>query len=136
MSTTATLEAPTIIGAYNVKGTVGHVGMPGAPIMHFNLVVVPSAHKVSGVAEITQAIQGPSGHIVVHVDGRIGKALEGQVTQLVELRGTYVQTVPPPAIGAYLADFVSVLAVNGDWKGMGWFSYATNFVDNAPVAKT
>ena len=125
-----------MIGAYNVKGIVGHIRLQGAPIMHFNLVVVPGAHKVSGLVEITQAIPGPSSHIVVQVEGRIGAAAEGPVTQLVELRGTYVQTVPPPAIGAFLADFTSTLAINGEWKGRGWFNYATHFVDNVPVEKT
>ena len=125
-----------MIGAYNVKGTVGNVGMPGAPILHFNLVVVPSAHKASGVVEIAQAIAGPSGHIMLQVDGRIGAAVDGPVTKLVELKGTYVQTVPPPAIGAYLADFASTLAINDAWEGKGWFSYGTNFVENLPVKKS
>lgn len=46
--------------------------MPGAPIMHFSLVVVPGAHTASGTVEITQALASTNGVIVVtNVTGQI-----------------------------------------------------------------
>lgn len=41
-----------LLGAYLEKGTIGDVGMLGAPILSFALVVVPGQHKVSGTAQV------------------------------------------------------------------------------------
>lgn len=126
------MENP-MIGAYNAKGTIGNAGMPGAPIANFNLVVVPSQHTVSGTVVITQAIQGPDSHIVVQVTGKIYAAGLGKYTQLVSLQGQYVQTVPPPAIGAFLADFNAHMAIDASWNGVGGFSYWQHDIENVPV---
>ncbi|PZR12183.1 MAG: hypothetical protein DI539_20180 [Flavobacterium psychrophilum] len=134
---TATAEKPTskLIGAYLVNGTMGNVGMPGAPIMHFSLVVVPSTNSVSGTVEITQAILG--GDIVVrNVTGTIRATGFGSVTQVVALEGQYVQSVPPPAIGSYLADFSAHMAIDNNWNGKGGFSYANHNVENVDVRKS
>lgn len=45
-----------LLGAYLEKGTIGDVGMLGAPILSFALVVVPGQHKVTGTVQITQAV--------------------------------------------------------------------------------
>lgn len=122
-----------IIGAYLAQGTIGNVGMPGAPIAHFNLVVVPSEHSVSGTVIITQAIQGSNSNITVNVTGKIYAAGLGQYTQLVSMSGQYVQTVPPPAIGAFLADFNAHMAIDNSWNGVGGFSYWQHDIENVPV---
>ncbi|MHA3789464.1 DUF1842 domain-containing protein [Flavobacterium hauense] len=135
---TATAEKATskLIGAYLVNGTMGNVGMPGAPIVHFSLVVVPSANSVSGTVEITQAI-GSSGNIVVrNVKGSIRSTGYGSVTQVVSLEGQYVQSVPPPAIGSYLADFSAHMAIDNNWNGKGGFSYANHDIENVDVKKS
>jgi hypothetical protein len=137
MSATATAEKATskLIGAYLVNGTMGNVGMPGAPIMHFSLVVVPSANSVSGTVEITQAVAG--GTIVVkNVKGSIRATGYGSVTQVVSLEGQYVQSVPPPAIGSYLADFSAHMAIDNNWNGKGGFSYGNHDVENVDVKKS
>lgn len=134
MSATAE-KTSKLIGAYLVNGKMGNVGMPGAPIMHFSLIVVPSTNSVSGTVEITQATA--SGNVVVrNVTGQIRATGYGKVTQVVSLSGQYVQSVPPPAIGSYLADFSANMAIDNDWNGSGGFSYANHDVENVPVTKS
>ncbi|MFH7004426.1 DUF1842 domain-containing protein [Flavobacterium bizetiae] len=123
-----------LAGAYLAKGTIGNVGTPGAPIATFSLVVVPSQHSVSGTVVITQAIPGPDSHIVVSVTGKIYATGIGNVTQVVSLQGKYVHSVPPPAIGSFLANFDAHLAIDNAWNGNGGFSYFNHTVENVPVA--
>jgi len=122
-----------LAGAYLAKGTIGNVGMPGAPVASFSLVVVPSQHSVSGTVVITQAVQGPDSHIVVPVTGKIFATGIGNVTQVVGLRGQYVHAVPPPAIGSFLANFDAHLAIDNEWNGTGGFSYFGHNVEDVPV---
>lgn len=123
-----------LAGAYLAKGTIGNVGTPGAPVATFSLVVVPSQHSVSGTVVITQAISGPDSRIVVQVTGKIYSTGLGQYTQVVSLQGQYVHSVPPPAIGSFLADFNAHLAIDNAWNGTGGFSYYGHNVENVPVA--
>ena len=122
-----------LAGAYLAKGTIGNVGMPGAPVASFSLVVVPSQHSVSGTVVITQAIQGPDSRIVVEVTGKIYSTGIGKVTQVVGLKGQYIHSVPPPAIGSFLANFDAHLAIDNEWNGTGGFSYFGHNIENAPV---
>lgn len=122
-----------LAGAYLAKGTIGNVGMPGAPVAAFSLVVVPSQNSVSGTVVITQAIQGPDSHIVVPVKGKIFATGFGNITKVVSLHGQYVHSVPPPAIGSFLADFDAHLAIDNEWNGTGGFSYFGHNVENVPV---
>ena len=122
-----------LTGAYLAKGTIGNVGLPGAPVASFSLVVVPSQHSVSGTVVITQAIQGPDSHIVVPVTGKIFATGIGKITQVVSLKGQYVHSVPPPAIGSFLANFDAHLAIDNEWNGTGGFSYFGHSVENVPV---
>ncbi|MES2574657.1 MAG: DUF1842 domain-containing protein [Bacteroidota bacterium] len=126
--------ADLLAGAYLAKGTIGNVGTPGAPIATFSLVVVPSQNSVTGTVVITQAVSGPDSHIVVQVKGKIYAAGLGKFTQVVSLQGQYVHSFPPPAIGAFLADFDAHLAVDNAWNGTGGFSYYQHNVENVPVA--
>ncbi|MCI9843768.1 DUF1842 domain-containing protein [Flavobacterium pectinovorum] len=126
--------ADLLAGAYLAKGTIGNVGTPGAPVATFSLVVVPSQHSVTGTVVITQAVNGPDSHIVVQVKGRIYSTGFGNYTQVVSLQGQYVQSFPPPAIGAFLADFNAHLAIDNAWNGIGGFSYYQHQIENVPVA--
>ena len=121
-------------GAYLAEGTIGNVGMSGAPIATFSLVVVPSQHTVSGTVVITQAVNGPDSHIVVSVKGKIYATGFGQFTQVVSLHGQYVQSFTPPAIGSFLADFDAHFAIDNAWNGTGGFSYFNHQIENVPVA--
>ena len=125
--------ADLLAGAYLAKGTIGNVGTPGAPIATFSLVVVPSQHSVSGTVVITQAVNGPDSHIVVPVKGRIYATGFGNFTKVVSLQGEYVQSFPPPAIGAFLAEFDAHLAIDNEWNGTGGFSYWRHSIENVPV---
>ncbi|WP_299836511.1 DUF1842 domain-containing protein [uncultured Tenacibaculum sp.] len=129
----ATLKEPKSLldTAYLTKGTIGNVGMPGAPIAHFSLVVSPEQGTVSGIVEITQAIDRPT--IKVNVAGRLRHTGYGNITQIVSLDGEYVVTVPPPAIGSYLEKFNAYLDVDNSWNGTGGFSFGFQKVENVPV---
>lgn len=128
------VASKTLAGAYLTNGTIGNVGMPGAPIAHFSLVVVPSANSVSGTVEITQAIDGPQSEIVVkNVKGQIRSTGYGKVTKVVSLEGEYLVSVPAPAIGTYLVKFTAHMAIDNEWNGQGGFTYGDNDIDDVPV---
>jgi len=122
-------EINPIVGAYLVKGTIGNCGMPGAPIVHFALVVTPFNHQVTGSVQITQATQ--NGGYSGQVHGTLYATGFGSVTQVVALTGSIHGDGPMPmeiAFGAHLA-------INGDWNGTGGFEYANVHVENVPVAR-
>jgi hypothetical protein len=129
----ATLKEPKslIESAYLTKGTIGNVGMPGAPIAHFSLVVNAASGTVSGMVEITQAID--SAPIEVKVTGTVRATGFGEVTKIVSLSGEYVVSVPPPAIGSYLQKFEAHMDINNEWNGTGGFSYGSHNINNVPV---
>ena len=126
---TLTAEKSALIGAYNAIGTLGNVGMPGAPIMHFNLVVVPSRNSVSGSVEIIQAIAPPNGQLSIqNVKGQIRATGYGNVEQIVALEGDYT-------IGAseVLYSFKASMNLKMDWEGSGSFTYGEQTIENVPV---
>ncbi len=128
------VKPKSIAEAYLTKGTIGNIGMPGAPVAHFSLVVVPSTNSVSGTVEITQAIAGPESNVVVsNVKGQIRATGYGKVTKVVSLEGEYLVSVPPPAIGSYLSKFTAHMAIDNNWNGQGGFSYGNNDVEDVPV---
>lgn len=128
---TKTSLSPVIAGTYLTKGTIGNSGLPGAPIAHFSLVVTPSANKVSGMVEITQAINAKS--ITVQVHGTIRATGFGKVTKIVNLEGKYIYSFPPPAIGSILEDFTAYMDIDDSWNGNGGFSYGGRTVNDVPV---
>lgn len=116
-----------LAGAYLAKGTIGNVGMPGAPIVHFSLVVVPSQNSVNGAVQITQATQ--NGNYQGQVSGKIFATGFGTTTQVVSLRGNvHSDGVTPIEI-----PFEAHLALDGSWNGTGGFAYANTHVENVPV---
>lgn len=116
-----------LAGAYLAKGTIGNVGMPGAPILHFSLVVVPSQNSVNGAVQITQATQ--NGNYQGQVSGKIFATGFGTTTQVVSLRGNvHSDGVTPIEI-----PLEAHLALDGSWNGTGGFAYANTHVENVPV---
>lgn len=122
------------LGFYQVKLQVGHEGMPGAPILHLTLGVNASTGEVAGTAEITQALPPPYGSTVIpQVAGRIFQTDFGDNKLLVHVTGQYLVSVPPPAIGTYLADFSAALAVDKSWDGRGSFAYNRHVIADCAV---
>jgi hypothetical protein len=123
------------IDTYFVKGEAGDIGMPGAPILHFSLLVVVGSGLVSGHVKITQALPPPHGAIALPVSGHIHALGLPPAHNVVTLEGTYLQSFLPPAIGSILEHFSSVFSVNGEWNGHGSFTYGGHTVANVPVKK-
>lgn len=124
------------VGLYPVKLVVTKEGLMGAPTLTLNLLVYAPAGTVSGDAIITQAVTPPGGYThVPQVTGAIHHTGLGKDTQLVSLSGQYVQSVPPPAIGSFLANFTAALAVDANWNGRGTFTYANHTIADATVKK-
>lgn len=122
------------IGLYLLSIEAGNAGMPGAPILHFQGTVNAPTGAINGHAEITQALPPPDGVIEIpHVTGRIRHLGLGPDKRVVSLEGTYVVSVPPPAIGSYLAKFSAVLVVDAEWRGTGEFTYNGHVVRDVPV---
>lgn len=129
----ASIEEPKTLleSAYLAKGTIGNIGMPGAPLAYFSLVISPEQGKVSGIVEITQVIDKPS--IKVNVTGSIRNTTYGHVTKIVTIHGEYIVSVPPPAIGSYLEKFSAYVDINDEWNGTGGFSYGNQKIEEVPV---
>ncbi|WP_242008114.1 DUF1842 domain-containing protein [Sphingomonas ginsenosidivorax] len=122
------------VGYYIVKLLVQHEGFMGAPVLHLDLGVNAVTGQVMGSAQITQALPPPYGNTVIPtVTGAILHTGFGEDTLLVHLTGDYVVSVPPPAIGSYLAHFSAALAVSKDWNGRGSFSYAHQVITGCTV---
>ncbi|KQN77078.1 hypothetical protein ASF04_24810 [Duganella sp. Leaf61] len=124
----STVQNP-FAGAYLVKGTIGNVGTPGAPIVTFAVVVVPSTHSVTGSVHVTQAVE--NGSYTGQVSGTIYATGFGNVTQVVALNGA----IRPDSPSTVVLPFEAQLAINGEWNGTGGFNYANVHVENVPVAR-
>lgn len=121
---------------YRVTGTAGNAGLPGAPILHFDLLVHASTGSVSGQANITQAIAPPNNNILItNVTGQVRQLGfgTGPATQVVSLHGTYGQPGPPPTTFIILEQFSAHFATNGSWDGRGGFDYGGHKVSDVPV---
>ena len=44
-------------------------------------------------------------------------------------------SVPPPAIGSYLAHFSAALAVDAEWNGVGTYTYGNHTITHGTVSK-
>ncbi|MCL6485899.1 MAG: DUF1842 domain-containing protein [Janthinobacterium lividum] len=114
----------------------GNLGLPGAPILNLALFYHPDDGSVSGEALITQSIAPPHGRVVIRpVSGPVHGLGLGKATRVFSLTGEYVVSVPPPAIGSYLAKFEATFVTDNNWSGHGSFSYGNQKIDNVPIAK-
>lgn len=124
----------TATGYYVVKLFIERPGLVGAPALSLNLGVDAASGKVTGVGEITQALPPPYGEITIHqITGEIFQTGFGEDNRLVHLNGQYLVSVPPPAIGTYLAQFSAALAVDASWNGSGSFQYGASTVAGCTV---
>jgi hypothetical protein len=122
------------VGYYQVKLQVQHEGFAGAPVLHLDLGVNAGTGQVVGSAQITQALPPPHDTTVIPmVAGSILHTGLGGDTLLVHLTGAYVVPLLPPAIGSYLVQFSTALAVSADWNGKGSFSYANHVITDCTV---
>jgi hypothetical protein len=124
------------LAVYLIQGSAGNVGMPGAPILTFSLLVNAATGKISGHASITQAVAPPNGNIQIsNVTGQVRKLGfgSGSITQLVSLEGTYEQAGPPPTEYIVLRQFRAHFATDAQWNGNGGFEYGSNHVEGVPV---
>lgn len=123
------------IDTYLAKVVVGNQDLPGAPLLHVAALVVVPTGLISGHARITQALPPPNDDVHINnLTGSIHALGFGGGLRVVTLKGTYLQTFPPPAIGEVLEQFSAVLILQTDeWDGVGGFTYGTNHVDDVPV---
>lgn len=127
----------TKLGTYLVTGEAGNENMPGAPLLHFALLVVSSTGKVSGHAMITQAVAAPYNEKrISEITGQVRATGLGPVTKVVTLSGTYFDPLPPPAIGIIEIPFEATFAVNNEWVGRGSFSCGSTHAEDVPVHPT
>ncbi|MEO8535828.1 MAG: DUF1842 domain-containing protein [Flavobacterium sp.] len=118
---------------YLVKGTIGNVEIPGAPLASFTLEVLPLKNSVKGTVVITQAVNMLESDIVVQVKGKIHATGFGPFTKVVSLQGQYVQSYSPLEKASFLADFDAHFAIDNVWNGIGGFSCYNYQIENEPV---
>jgi hypothetical protein len=122
------------LGTYLVNGLAGNENVAGAPMLHFSLVIVSGTGKVSGHAMITQAIAPPNNEKVINnITGQVHATGLGPVTKIVALKGTYLDYLPPPAIGVVEVPFEAHLAIDDAWNGRGGFRCGWSQAENVPV---
>jgi hypothetical protein len=116
--------------------TSGNLGVPGAPVLNLALMYDGQSGAVNGEALVTQAIAPPDGSILMRsVSGQVyGLGLGvGGTTRVMTLRGEYVYSLPPPAIGSVTEKFEANFAMDQGWSGHGSFTYGGKTVTNVPV---
>jgi ABC-type Fe3+-hydroxamate transport system substrate-binding protein len=125
------------LGTYLVNGMAGNENVAGAPMLSFSLVVVSGSGKVSGHAMITQAIAPPNNEKTINnVTGQVHATGLGPVTKVVTLQGTYLDDLPPPAIGTIEVPFTAHFAIDDAWNGRGGFKCGYTQAENVPVKTT
>ncbi len=124
----------TKVGYYLVNLTVQRPGMAGSPVLHLTLGVNAVTGEVSGHGNITQAVAPPGGNYPVpQVSGVILHTGFGKDTMLVPLKGEYVTTFPPPAIGSVSHPLQVALAVDKSWNGKGAFTFGGHWINDCTV---
>lgn len=132
--TLTSTEQKTSLALYRVCGTAGRESMPGAPRLHFQLLVNAVTGAITGQAEQTQALAPPHNSIVIrNVTGMLHHTGLGKFTQVVALKGEAVISVPPPAIGSYIAPFDASFALDNRWNGVGGWTLGNTKVEDVPV---
>jgi hypothetical protein len=122
------------LGTYLVNGIAGNENIAGAPMLHFSLVVLSGTGKASGHAMITQAVAPPyNERMINNVTGQIHATGLGPVSKIVALQGTYLEPLPPPAIGTVEVPFMAHFAIDDSWSGKGGFECGPTRVENVPV---
>lgn len=118
-------------GLYRVTFDVGNEGEPGAPILHVQALVYAPTGRITGTADITQAIAPPGGDIEIHdLRGEIRYLGYGtSAKRIVALSGFFSPNKTEPI----LEPFSASLEIEDDWKGEGSFKYGTQEVNDVPV---
>lgn len=135
MTTISATKPAQPIGLYLLNLDVGRPEVPGAPLLHVQALVDAPTGKVSGHAEITQALAPPNADIKINnLTGQVHELDVLPSAPIVTLSGTFVVEFPPPAIGMISEPFNAVLVLpRGDEPGSGSFTYGTKTVTNVPV---
>jgi len=118
-------------GLYRVTFDVGNEGEPGAPILHVQALVYAPTGRITGTANITQAVEPPGDNIEIHdLRGEIRWLGEGPAKRLVALSG-FISPDPPSEL---LEGFSASLEIEqGEWRGEGSFKYGAREVKDVPV---
>jgi len=113
----------------------GNVGMPGSPMLHFDLLVDSTTGYASGHARITQVVAPPGVNIHIrNVTGTVcSHAIMTRVLVSVALSGTYDQKGPPPTDYIIVQPFAAQFSLDAQWDGRGSFNYGPNVINDVPV---
>jgi Domain of unknown function (DUF1843)/Domain of unknown function (DUF1842) len=128
---------PSPLQTKNLKGTMGNVGLPGAPILHFDVLYNTSTGDLSGHACIVSAAPPPLGHIVIsNVTGKARKVIfGGTVNYIVTMQGTYRQVITEPPI-IIEKSFAACFYADSNFDGRGSFEFGGDVVNDVPVTCT
>jgi Domain of unknown function (DUF1842) len=125
------------VGLYLASGVGGNQGMPGAPLLHFHLVVNAVTGAITGQAVQTQAVAPPGNQIAIsNIKGVLHHTGLGPYTMVVSLEGSAIISFPPPAIGEFLAPFNAHFAVDDQWNGIGGWTLGATKITDVPVKAT
>ncbi len=97
----------------------------GSMVLHLAVNAVTGAISGQGEGTILEGTQHAP-HFNASGLGHLHATGLGDVTKVGALSGQASVSVPPPAIGTYLAPFSATFAVNDDWTGSGSFSVGNN----------
>lgn len=123
------------IGFYTIRAKVKRPDLVGNPTLTVKLGVNAGTGHTSGTAEITQSLPPPYGKIIVpQVTGFTHHLLcSPDKLREVKVKGQYVVSAQPPAIGSWLANFTATLMLKPNGNGEGEFSYGDSKVTGCTV---
>jgi hypothetical protein len=91
--------------------------------MELRLAVNPATGGLNG--RVQGSIQEGTQHartFTANASGHTHSTGFGPITSVGAVNGQAVVSVPPPAIGTYLAPFTASFSVDNDWSGSGRFT--------------
>jgi len=126
------IETPPL-QTYLVNVLVGEV-QPGATDCQLSLLVEAPTGQVTGHAVVSATTMPPLDIHVNNVTGTIHALGLEPARRVVELEGSYDETLPPPAIGTVRFPFSAMLSIDeNDWDGRGSFTFAGHELRDQPV---
>jgi hypothetical protein len=122
------------IGFYPIHAKVEVPNLVGNPMLTVRLGVDVRSGLTHGQAEITQSTAPPVDIKVPQVIG-FTRRLLGSPENLREVRvkGQYVASARPPAIGSWIADFSAILTLEPNGSGTGEFSFGDTTIRGCTV---
>lgn len=121
----------TIIkGDYFVKGVLGNLNVPIAPLLYFSLLI--DSNTISGTVILSNPLYSED-IIIKDVVGTIHTTPYNVMVQIVNIKGTHRIYNYKSIEKESIKYFEAFIAIEKDWTGVGSFTYDHHTTENVTV---